>query len=64
MQPHEPPEDAEAEWLAEDFPFERPANTESWSVCFPLAHFGHVIACFWLITSRSYRSPQSSQMYS
>ncbi|HXZ11758.1 MAG TPA: hypothetical protein VEG64_05135 [Candidatus Sulfotelmatobacter sp.] len=49
---------------AEDFPFDGAAKTESCRVCLPLAHFGHVMACFWLITSRSYRSPQSLQMYS
>lgn len=46
MHPQEPPEDAEAEEPAADFPFEGAAKTESWSVCFALAHLGHVIACF------------------
>jgi hypothetical protein len=66
VHPQAPPEegDTEAEELAVDLPFDGAAKTESWRVCFALAHFGHVMACFWLMTSRSYRSPQSSQTYS
>jgi hypothetical protein len=40
------------------------ANTESWMVCFELAHFGQVTVVLWFITMRSYRSLQSSQTYS
>jgi hypothetical protein len=28
-------------------------KTESWMVCFELAHFGHVMGVLWLITMRS-----------
>jgi len=63
VQPQLPPSEGEA--FADDLlPFAGAANTESWIVCLALSHFGHVIACFWLITMRSYRSPQSSQTYS
>jgi len=34
-------------------PFAGAANTESWIVCLALAHFGHAIAMFLLITMRS-----------
>jgi hypothetical protein len=40
------------------------AKTESWMVCFGLSHFGQAIWVLLLITSFSYRSPQSSQTYS
>jgi hypothetical protein len=40
------------------------AKTESWMVCFALAHFGQAIAVFCFITRRSYCAPQSSQTYS
>jgi hypothetical protein len=63
VQPH-PPEDAE-EVPDEDFPPpEGAANTESWMVCFALEHFGQVIFALFFITSRSWRSPQFSQIYS
>jgi hypothetical protein len=45
--------DALAERVADLLPFEGAAKTESWRVRFELEHFGHVIACFWLITIRS-----------
>jgi hypothetical protein len=45
-------------------PFAGAAKTESWIVCFALAHFGHVTSVRPFITIRSYRSPQSSQTYS
>jgi hypothetical protein len=53
VQPQAPAEDAEPEEPAEDFPLDGAANTESWSVCFALEHFGQVMACFWFMTSRS-----------
>jgi len=34
-------------------PFAGAAKTESWIVCFALAHFGHVIFVFPFITMRS-----------
>jgi len=45
--------DALVELVEDLLPFEGTAKTESWMVCFGLEHFGHVIACFWLITIRS-----------
>ena len=51
MQPQLAPEDGEA--LEDDLPLEGAAKTESCSVCFALAHFGHVMAWFWLMTMRS-----------
>jgi hypothetical protein len=54
VQPHPPPDEAEEEDPAEDLlPFTGAAKTESWTVCFALAHFGQVIACFLFITMRS-----------
>jgi hypothetical protein len=38
----------------EDFaPFEGAAKTESWTLCFALAQFGHSISAFRFITMRS-----------
>ena len=45
--------DALAELVEALLPFEGAAKTEGWIVCFELEHFGHVIACFGLITIRS-----------
>ncbi len=53
MQPQLPPEDADEEEPAVDFPFEGAAKTDSWMVCFALSHFGHVMGCDRLITMRS-----------
>jgi len=42
----QPPDEAEAP-VAEDLPpFDGAAKTESWIVCFALAHLGQVMACF------------------
>ena len=52
VHPQLPAEAGEA--FADDLaPLAGAAKTESWIVCFALSHFGHVIACVWLITMRS-----------
>jgi hypothetical protein len=44
----------EADELGADFaPLEGAAKTESWIVCFALAHFGQAMAWVWLMTMRS-----------
>jgi hypothetical protein len=61
---HPPPLGAEDPPLEALVPFAGAANTDSWMVCFELSHFGHEIFALLLMTSFSYRSPQSSQTYS
>jgi hypothetical protein len=53
VQPQPPPEGADEEEPAVDFPFEGAAKTDSLMVCVALSHFGHVMTCDWLITMRS-----------
>jgi hypothetical protein len=54
VQPHPPPiGEALAEPLEALLPLVGAAKTESWTVFFPLSHFGQVIAVFLFITMRS-----------
>lgn len=53
VQPQAPEADSPAEPPELLLAFEGAANTESWMVCFALAHFGHVMAVLWFITMRS-----------
>ena len=65
MHPHPPPIDGFAAGPFDALlPLAGAANTESCTVLFPLSHFGQLTMVALLITTRSYRSPQSSQTYS
>ena len=53
--PQHPPPELEADDAPENdlLPFAGAAKTENCTVFLVLEHFGHVIACFLLITTRS-----------
>lgn len=51
--PQQPPPEGSEEAREDLLPLAGAAKTESWMVCFALAHFGHVTFVFPFITMRS-----------